>query len=59
MLRRTPDTRHIVFECETHEEYWDIIDEGTLGHKLATLFDTKTGIAALAKFVRGSKAFQK
>ena len=42
---------HIVFECQTHEEYGNIIDEGAL-------FGTKTGIDALAEFVRKSKAFQ-
>ena len=50
---------HILFECDIHEEYWHIIDEGTSDHKLATILGTKTGIDALAKFVRGSRAFQK
>ena len=50
---------HIVFECRTHEEYGDIIDEGAPDHQLATLFGTKTGIDASAEFVRKSKAFQK
>ena len=50
---------HIVFECWTHEEYGDIIDEGVPDHQLATLFGTKTGIDALAEFVKKSMAFQK
>ena len=50
---------HIVFECQTHEEYGDIIEEGALDHQHATLFDIKTGIGALAEFVRKSKALQK
>ena len=50
---------HIVFECQMHEEYGDVVDEGTPDHQLATLFGTKTGIDALAEFVRKSKAFQK
>ena len=50
---------HIVFECRTHEEYGDIIDEGAPDHQLATLFGAKTGIDALAEFVRKTKAFQK
>ena len=48
-----------VFECRTHKEYADIIDEGAPDHQLATLFGTKTGIDALAEFVRKTKAFQK
>ena len=43
----------------SHEEYGDIIDEGAPDHQLATLFGTKTGIDALAEFVKKSKAFQK
>ena len=35
---------HILFECDIHEEYWHIIDEGASDHKLVTLFSTKTGI---------------
>ena len=50
---------HIVFECRTHEDYGGIIDEGAPDHQLATLFGTKTGIDALAEFVRKTKAFQK
>ena len=50
---------HIVFKCQAHEEYGDIIDEGAPDHQLATLFGTKTGINALAEFVRKTKAFQK
>ena len=50
---------HTVFECRSHEEYGDIIDEGAPDHQLATLFGTKTGIDALAEFVKKSKAFQK
>ena len=50
---------HILFECRTHEEYGDIIDEGATDHQRATLFGTKTGIDALAEFVRKSMAFQK
>ena len=50
---------HIVFECRTHEEYRDIIDKGAPDHQLTTLFGTKTGIDALAEFVRKTKAFQK
>ena len=50
---------HIAFECRTHEEYGDIIDEGAPDHQLATLFGTKKGIDALAEFVRKTKAFQK
>ena len=48
-----------MFECQMHEEYGDIIDEGAPDHQFATLFGTKTGIDALAEFVRKSKAFQK
>ena len=48
-----------MFECRTHEEYGDIIDGGAPDHQLATLFGTKTGIDALAEFVKKSKAFQK
>ena len=48
-----------MFECRTHEEYGDIIDKGAPDHQLATLFGTKTGIGALAEFVKKSKAFQK
>ena len=36
----------------SHEEYGDIIDEGAPDHQLATLFGTKTGIDALAEFVK-------
>ena len=36
-----------------------IIDKGTPDHKLATIHSTKLGIDTLAKFVRGSKVFQK
>ena len=50
---------HILFECETHEEHWHIIDEGAPDYKLATILGTKKGIEALARFVRGTKAFQK
>ena len=50
---------HILFECETHEEHWHIIDEGAPDCKLATILGTKKGIEALARFVRGTKAFQK
>ena len=50
---------HILFECEIHEELWHVIDEGAPDQKLATLLGTKTGIDALAKFVKGTKAFQK
>ena len=50
---------HIVFEYRTHEEHDDIIDEGVPDHQIATLFGTKTGIDALAEFVRKSKTFQK
>ena len=46
---------HIPFECDIHEEPWHIIDDGAPDHKLATVLGTKTGIDALAKFVRGSK----
>ena len=51
--------KHILFECEIHEEYWYIVDEGAPDHKLMTILSTKTGTDALAKFIRGSKAFQK
>ena len=47
----------IMFECRSHEEYGDIIDEGAPDHRIATLFGTKTGIDALAEFVKKSKAF--
>jgi ribonuclease HI len=50
---------HIVFECQTHREYDNIINEGAPDHQLATLFGTKRGIDALAEFVKRSKAFQK
>jgi hypothetical protein len=50
---------HIVFECQVHEEYGYTIDEGAPDHQLASLFGTKTGIDALAEFVRKSKALQK
>jgi hypothetical protein len=50
---------HIVFECQTHREYDNIINEGAPDHQLATLFGTKRGIDTLAKFVKKSKAFQK
>jgi hypothetical protein len=50
---------HIVFECQTHREYDNIINEGAPDHQLATLFGTKRGIDALAEFVKKSKAFQK
>ena len=50
---------HIVFECRSHEEYGNIIDKGAPDHQLATLFGTKTGIDALAEFVKKSKVFQK
>ena len=50
---------HIVFKCRPHEEYGNIIDEGAPDHQLATLFSTKTGVNALAEFVKKSKAFQK
>ena len=49
----------ITLECRTHEEHGDVIDEGEPDHQLATLVGTKTGIDALAEFVRKSKAFQK
>lgn len=49
----------MLFERETHEEYWHVINEGAPDHRLATLLGTKTGIDALAKFVGGCKAFQK
>ena len=41
-----------MFECRSYEEYGDIIDEGAPDHQLATLFGTKTGIDALAEFVK-------
>ena len=50
---------HIVFECRMHKEYGDIINEGAPDYQLTTLFGTKTGIDALAEFIRKSKAFQK
>ena len=50
---------HIVFECRSHEEYGDIIDEGAPDHQLSTLFGTKTGIDALAEFVKKSKRSKK
>ena len=31
---------HIVFECQTHEEYSDIMDEGAPDHQLSILFGT-------------------
>ena len=37
---------HVVFECRTHEEYADIIDEGAPDHQLATLSGTQTSIDA-------------
>ena len=33
-----------IFECNTHEESWHIIDEGASDHKLATILGTKTSI---------------
>jgi ribonuclease HI len=50
---------HIVFECQEHEEHSHIIYKGAPDHQLTTLFGTKTGINALANFIRRSKAFQK
>ena len=50
---------HILFKCETYKEHWHIIDDGAPDYKLATILGTKKGIEALAKFVRGTKAFQK
>ena len=49
---------HILFECEIHEHGY-LIDEGAPDHKLTTILGTKKGIDALAKFVGGSKTFQK
>ena len=49
--------KHIVFKCQTHKEYGDIIDEGAPDHQLSTLF--KIGIDALVEFIKKSKAFQK
>jgi hypothetical protein len=46
---------HIVFECQEHEERSYIIYKGAPDHQLTTLFGTKTGIDALANFVRKSK----
>ena len=51
--------KHIVFKCQTHEEYSDIINEGAPDHQLTMLFGTKKGIDALAEFIRKSKVFQK
>ena len=50
---------HIVFECQTYKGHWHIINEGAPDQQLATLFGTKKGIEALAKFIRKSKEFQK
>ena len=50
---------HILFECEIHEELWHVIDKGNPDHKLVMLLGTKMGIDALAKFIKGTKAFQK
>src|SRR5258706_5558154 len=50
---------HIVFECQTDEQHWNIIDERASDYQLATLFGTKAGIDALAEFVKMRKAFQK
>ena len=50
---------HILFECEIHEEHRHLIDKGAPDHRLATILGTKKGIDALAKFIRGCKAFQK
>ena len=50
---------HIIFECEIHEEHGYLIDEGAPDHMLTTILGTKKEIDALAKFVRGSKAFKK
>ena len=51
--------KHILFKCKIHKVHWNIVDEGAPDHKLVTILSTKTGMDALAKFVRGSKAFQK
>ena len=48
-----------VIECEIHEEHGYLINEGAPDHMLTTILRTKKGIDTLAKFVRGSKAFQK
>ena len=53
------ELEHRVFECRTHEGYGDIIDEGAPEHQLATLFGTKTGIDALAEFVRKARRSRK
>lgn len=63
-----PNTQHtsvdlqtrerIVFECRSHNEHRNIIDERAPDHRLATLFGTKAGIEALTEFVKRSKAFQ-
>ena len=50
---------HILFECEIHKEHGHLIEEGAPDHRLATILRTKKGIDTLAKFVSGSKAFQK
>ena len=50
---------HIILECETHDEHRHLIEEGAPDLRLATILGTRSGIDALAKFVRGSKAFRK
>ena len=50
---------HILFKCKIHEEHGYLIDEGAPDHKLMMILRTKKGINALAKFIRGNKAFQK
>ena len=50
---------HILFKCKIHEEHGHLIEEGAPDHRLVTILGTKKGIDTLAKFVSGSKAFQK
>ena len=48
----------MVFECQAHGEYWNIIDEGAPDHQLPTLLGATEEVEALAEFVKKSKAFQ-
>jgi len=48
--------KHIVFKCQTYEEYRSTINEGAPDHQLATIFGTNAGIE---KFVKKSNSFQK
>ena len=50
---------HIILKCEIHKEHRHLIEEGAPDYRLTMILGTRSGIDALAKFIRGSKAFQK